>query len=308
MPKGKSALTFLFFLIVALAGCDQVTGLLHPKEAKKSAEIAAMPKGVIVAKAGNFYITLDDLNKEIESYNSFVAAQKMDQYKIDTREKKITYLRNELIRKYVLYQEALDRGLDKRDDIAKAVESAKREILVGELDREEKEKISVTSKDVEDFYNQNRDTYFKDPEQRKVSEIVTPTEDEAKQVMIELLKGTDFSALARQYSKGSTAADGGSVGFLNLDPDPKKRTRFDKYYEIAYSLEKGNTSTIFKGPDGYYIVRLDEVKKAEIRPLNDVWDNIKNMLTYERQQKAISDLASKLSGENKIEIYEGKVE
>lgn len=309
---GNSLKKVFYFGIVALflAGCDKIPFLNKPQAKSGGAVSAArMPQGTIVAKVGNFYVTADDLNKEVESFNALVSAQGMAQNKIDNREKKLSYLRNELVRKYILYQEALDRGLDKKEDIVRALENTKISLLVSELLREETEKVNVASKEIEDFYAQNKDL-LREPEQRRILEIMTPTEAEAKQVYIELLKGENFASLARQYSKSATAAKGGDLGFMALELDPGKRIKFDKFYEVAFSpsLETGGISSIFKGTDGYYIIKLESVKKSEAKSLSELWDNIKSWLLFEKQQKAIADLASKLSGETKIEVYEGKVD
>jgi peptidyl-prolyl cis-trans isomerase C len=292
---------------LALLGCDKITGALGKP---KDSGIPLPPKGaVIVAKVGNFYITANDLKREIDNYNTMVTAQGMAKNKIDTREKKTAYLKDDIVRKYILYKEALNRGLDKKEDFLKAMEDTKVSFLVAELLRQETEKIDVSSKEIEDFYNLNKEM-LKDPEQRKIQEIVSATEDESRQVYIELLKGTDFSALAKQYSKAQTAGSGGEVGMITYEIDPKKRTRFDKFYEVAFapSLEAGSISSIFKGPDGYYIIKVESIKKTEAKPLNELWDNIKNYLLFDKRQKVLAALADKLSGETKIEIYEGKIE
>jgi parvulin-like peptidyl-prolyl isomerase len=308
MFKKLSALFLIFLLLIVLSGCDYLP--FFKTKPQKPVAGSLPPVGVIVvAKVGNFYVTGDDLNKEVEAYNTLVNAQGMVQNKVDTRDKKIAYLRNEMVRKYILYQESLDRGLDKKEDIVRALENAKISLLVSELLREETEKVNVASKEIEDFYNQNKEL-LREPEQRKIFEIVTPTEVDAKQVYIELLKGGDFATLAKQYSKALTAESGGDLGFLTLEPDPKKRIRFDKFYEVAFAptLEAGGISSIFKGTDGYYIIKLESIKKTEAKSLSELWDNIKQWLLFEKQQKAIAELADKLSGETKIEIYEGKVE
>lgn len=297
-----------FFLFVFL-GCDNLSLFKSaPKKPASSGGVGVPAAGAkVVAKVGKFYITADDLNKEVGDFNALVAAQGMAQNKIDGRDKKIEYLRNEMVRKYILYQEALDRGLDRRDDLQREIENYRISVLVKELLREEVEKINVSSKEIEDFYNQNKDL-LREPEQRRILEIVTPTEDEAKQVYIDLLKGSDFATLAKQYSKAPSASKGGDLGFIPLELQPDKRIRFDKFYEMAFSLEQGSISSIFKGPDGYYIIKVESIKKSEPKSLSELWDNIKSWLLFEKQQKAIADLAAKLSGETKIEIYEGKVE
>ena len=264
----------------------------------------------VVARVGGFFITAEDLNKEVENFNALMTQQGFPQYKIEDREKKKAYLRNELVRTYILYQEALDRRLDKNKDIIKALETAKMSLLVKELVRQEIEKVEVSKKDIEDFYNENKDA-LKEPEQRKIAEIVTSSEADAKQAYITLLQGGDFAALARQYSKAPTAAKGGDLDYISLEPDPQKRIRFDQFYAEAFSLnlEEGGISKIFKGPEGsYYIIRLDSIKKGQAKSLDDLRDNIKNLLLFEKQQKAISDLGAKLSKDTKVEIFESKVE
>ncbi|MDD2751937.1 MAG: peptidyl-prolyl cis-trans isomerase [Candidatus Omnitrophica bacterium] len=301
--KFRNYLYFSVIILFTLVGC------MKAQQSKDAAQSNPPKDGVIVAKVGNFYITADDMKKEIDNYNSLVSAQGMSKNKIDSRDKKISYLKDDIVRKYILYKEALSRGLDKKDDIARALQDTKVSLLVAALLRDETEKIEVSSKEIEDFYSQNKDM-LREPEQRSILEIMTPTEEEAKQVYIELLKGTDFASTAKQYSKAPTAATGGEVGLISYELDPKKRVRFDKFYEVAFAptLDAGGISNIFKGPDGFYIVKVDSIKKTEPRPLNELWDNIKNYLLFEKQQKAIAELANKLSGETKIEIYEGKIE
>ena len=295
------------FLFSVIAGCENIP-FLHGKP-KKEAK-SGPPAGVnVVATIGDFYVSAEELNKEVEDYNALVTAQGMLQNKIDTRDKKLNYLRNEVVRKYMLYQEALDRGLDKNKDIVRELEHARINLLVTELVREELKKIEVSGKEIEDFYNKNKDS-LREPEQRRVFELVTPTEEEAKTVYIELLRGGDFISLAKQYSKSPSASKGGDLGFLALELDPKQRIRFDKFYEVAFapSLEAGGISSIFKGPEGYYIIKLENMKKSETKPLSELWDNIKSWLLFEKQQNAISELAKKLAGETKVEIYGEKVE
>jgi peptidyl-prolyl cis-trans isomerase C len=292
--------------LVLSLGCEKIP--FWPKKPRET-RVRAPLKENIVAVIGNFSVTAQDLNKEIENFNALVTASGASQNRIDTKDKKVAYLRNDIVRKYMLYQEALDRGLDKKEDIIRDLEYAKINLLVSELLGEELKKIDVSSKEIEDFYNANKE-FLVEPEQRKILEIVTHTEDEAKQVYIELLRGIDFSTLAKQYSKSKTASTGGDVGFIGFEIDPEKRIRADKFYEVAFSpsLEVGNISGIFKSPDGFYIIKLDSIKKPETKSLSELWDNIKSWLLLEKQKKAIEELSNKLTGEIKVEIYEEKID
>lgn len=301
---------FLVLLIIAFVGvgCENIN--LPFFKSKPKVTTAKPPEGAtVVAKVGSFYVTKEDLNKWIEIYNARATLLGIPKIEIKDRDKKVKYLRDQVVSYYLLYQEALDRGLDRKEEVARSLEINKVDFLVTELQREEIEKIEVSSKEIEDFYNENKE-FLKEPEQRKILEIVTKSEEDAKQVYIELLKGADFTALAKQYSIAKTAASGGDVGFIKFELDPKKRIRFDKFYEVALSpsLEAGGYSSIFKGPEGSYIIKLQEAKKSETKTLTELSDKIKSFLTFDKQQKAIAGLADKLKGETKWEIYEGKVE
>jgi peptidyl-prolyl cis-trans isomerase C len=296
-------------LACGLIGCDKFPfGQQAQKQPDRPKALAAVPADT-VAVVGNAYISSAALRKAVELYNNLVAAQGMPQQKIDTKEKKVLFLRNSLVRKYMLYQEALDRGTDKKDDIAAELEAAKVDILSQAMVNEELSRIAVNDAEAQEFYNKNKEM-MRDPERRGVLEIMTPSEDEAKQVNIQLLQNADFAALARQFSKAPSAASGGDLGLIALEFDPKKRVRFDKFYEVAFSpsLDAGGISSIFKGPDGYYIVKVEKIEKSEVKPFAEVKADIKEALLYDKRQEAITALADKLTGQIKVEVREEKVE
>jgi len=308
MSNLKKLFLFAVLGMFLLVGCDLIPGF---KSGGKKPAANLPPAGaIVVAKVGNFYITADDLNNEVKSYNSMMDAQGVTKGKIDTREKKIAYLRNEMVRKYVLYQEALDRGIDKKDDVVHSMEEAKVALLVSELVKQEMDKIEITDTDVTNFYNQKKDL-LKEPEQRKLLEIVSSSEGDAKQIYIELLKGTEFADMARQFSKAPSASKGGDLGWVTIDVDPAKRTKSDTFYQESFSplLEKGGISKIFKTQDGNYnIVKVVDIKKSEAKPLSELRAQLKEFLTYDKKQAVIIELSNKLSAETKTEIFEGKVD
>jgi peptidyl-prolyl cis-trans isomerase C len=287
---------------LGLTGCEKITGLFKPKT--EEASVTPVPKevkGTVIAKINAIPITLEDLNQEIESYNSLVPADKPEQ-KITTREQKINYLKNEMVRRALLYQLALDRNLDKKDEVVNAIEKTKQNLLVMELVREEAENVDVTSKEIEDYYNLYKEQ-LKEPEERRVREILVPTETEAKDVMIQLLQGADFSALAREKSRAASAKDAGDLGYI------KKGVKSPQFDSVAFSdaLEVGRVSNYFKAPDGYYILKLEAIKGGQQKSLSEMWDDIKRGLIFLKQQQKIEELVGKLSTQAKLEIYEGEI-
>jgi len=295
-----SAMALLF---AALGGCEKLNVLIPQKkeQPKQAAPVAIAVKGTLVARVNNIPITLEELNEETDAYNAAVPQDKPEM-KITTRDQKFNYLKNEMVRRTLLYQEASDRGLDKSEEVMKALEKIKQNLLVSQLVRQEAEKVDVASKEVEDYYNTYKEQ-LKSPEERNVREIVVSTEPEAKDIMIQLLQGGDFATLAKDRSKSASAKDGGDLGFV------QKGKKFSQFDSIAFSdsLEVGKVSSIFKGPEGYYILKLEGKRGGQEKALADMWDDIKKGLTFLKQQKKIEDLVGKISTSAKLEIYEGEI-
>ena len=289
----------LFFSVIL--GCGKLTTASGRKIELKLPAQTAQPKGPIVAKVNNIQIGLDDFNQEVDIYNANVPADKPE-LKISTREQKINYLKNEIVRRTLLYQDALDKGLDRNEDVVKALEKTKMDLLVLQLIKEVAQKVDVSSKEIEDYYN-NYKEQLKEPEERQIREMVLASEQDAKDVLIQLLQGADFATLAKDHSRSASAKDGGDLGFI------KKGVKSAQFDTVAFSdsLEAGKISSIFKGPDGYYIIRLEAKRGGKQKPLADMWDDIKRGLTFLKQQQAIEDLIGKLSRDAKIEIYEGEI-
>lgn len=294
------AITGLFFS--AILGCDKHNFAVSRKpEPKIAAQPAIQPRGPIVAKVNNIAIGLDDLNDEIELYNANVPPERPE-LKITTKEKKVNYLRNEVIRRALIYQHALDIGLDRNDEVKQAVEKNKRDLLVLQDVKDITKSISATSKEVEEYYNAYKEQY-KEPEERQISEIVANTEQEARDILIQLLQGADFATLAKSNSKASSAKDGGSLGFIQKD---KKSAQFGAA-AFSDSLEVDKVSSIFKTPDGYSIVKLEAKRGGKQKPLSEMWDDINRLLVFMKQQQAIEELTGKLSRDAKIEVFEGEI-
>jgi len=289
-------------LVIVSAGCDKLPGM-RPKAVGDTTAVAEpmAVKGTVVAKVNNHPITLEELNQEVEAYNSMVPENRQDA-KLTTRDQKLTYLRDQMVRAMLLYQEAADRRLDSSEEISRILDKTRKELLVVELLRQETSGIEVTSQEIEDYYKMYKD-HMKEPEERQVREIVVADEAEAKEILIQLLQGADFAAIARERSRAASAKDGGNVGFL------KPGDKFGQYNTSVFSetIDVGQVSSIFKGPDGWYIVKIENKRGGKEVPMTDAWEDIKKTLTILKQQQKLEELLAKLSSGAKIEIYEGDV-
>lgn len=297
-------LLFLLLLPGFLTGCEKIFPRGKAKPGPAATTPASEPaevKGTAIARVNNQPITLEELNEEVESYNKEVPADKPEE-KIDTRDKKISYLKNVMVRRMLLAQAAIDKGLDRKEDVRKALESFRQRLLAAELGQVETANVEVASKEIEDYYNVAKEE-LKEPEERRIREIVVSSENEARDILIELLKGADFAALAQEKSSAASAKNGGDLGFI------KKNQRSPQFDEVAFSsaLETGKTSNYFKAPEGYYLLKLEAKKGGKAKSLSEMWDDIKYMLTFLKQQQKMNELIAKLSANAKIEVTESAV-
>ena len=293
---------FLFVLLTLtlffLTGCDNFSFTFSPPP---------KPAGTVVAKVGDsYYITLDELNAELDQLNAMAAYYNPgSEPKKFTKEEKIEILKNELIPRYLFYKMAKAKGMDKDPKISAALLNAQIKVLDEQLLKKETEGLTATNQEIENFYNTYKDQFQQD-EERRIREIVVATEDEAKEIMIELLKGTDFAALAQQKSIAKSAAQGGDLGFIRKS---SKGAGFKKFDEVAFSpsMESGEMSPVFKDKDGYYIVRVESIKGGQTQPLSEVADQVKNAVIYVKQQQKLQEIKDGLSKKAKYELYQEQV-
>jgi peptidyl-prolyl cis-trans isomerase C len=301
--RGVAVLVCASFVFSIVTGCDKLNFAGPKKAPKQSAAVALPVKGTVIAKVNNIPVTLEDLNQEIELYNQMLPADKPEA-KITTRDQKISYLKDEVVRRLLLYNEALNRGLDRKEDVLLALEKNKRDILVLELVKEITSKVKAEAAEIEQYYNTYKED-LKEDEERRIREIVVSGEQEANNVLIQLLQGADFATLAIERSKAPSSKNAGDLGYI------KKGTKSVQFDSVAFSegLQPGKISNVFKGPDGYYILKLEAKRGGQTRSLKDIWDQIEQGLTFLKQRQKVDELVNRLSTDPKfkIEIFEGPI-
>jgi len=303
-----SALLFSIFLI----GCDKIN-FFNPKKASTgiATPTAITVQGTVIAKVNNLPITLEELNRYIDIYNASLdlrqdlTPEQKKAAKIDTREKKIDYLKTLLIRQAVFYQAALDRGLDRKEEIVQILERYRIAVLAQEMQNEIIKNLDVSSAEIEEAYKNNKNL-FREPETRRVREIVTKTEEEARQILIELLQGADFISLAKTRSIADSSKNGGDLGYVKKGD---RQEQFPAFDDVVFSpaLQQGAVSSVFRGPQGYYVVKIEEIKEGKQVSLSEAWDTLKALLLARKQQEELDKFYSQLSRDAKIEIYEGEI-
>ena len=141
------------------------------------------------------------------------------------------------------------------------------------------------------YYDHNKDK-FKKNKAVKVRQIVTDSEDGAKQLLKELKTGKSFSKLAEKYSVSPEGKKGGTTEWID--------TATLEVYEEAYNLRPGIPSNILKSPYGYHIMELLEKRPGGQQNLKDVKETIRNTLMESKEQAAYSQWLETQIRKNKV--------
>jgi peptidyl-prolyl cis-trans isomerase C len=200
-------------------------------------------------------------------------------------------VRDELINREVIAQEAQRSGVAKTPEVQTQVEMARQEVLVGAYIRDWVRKHPITDAEVQKEYERAK-SQAGDKEYR-ARHILVETEEEAKNVIAELKKGGKFEDLASKNSKDPGSAQQGG------DLDWNVPGQYDRQFsEAMMKLEKGRyTDTPVRTRFGFHIIRLDDVRAVKFPALNEV----RQRLTQQLTQTRIDDLVKSLRAKARVE-------
>ncbi|MBM3814572.1 MAG: peptidylprolyl isomerase [Acidimicrobiia bacterium] len=164
--------------------------------------------------------------------------------------------------------------------------------------------ISITDKDVTDFYNANKASFNlaepqvhlaqvlvtsqPDPNVRNLKSDKAQNEDQARQKiqMIEarLKQGEDFAMIAQNFSEEpNTATNGGDLGFI---PESSLEQAHVELRKMVMSLQPGQISPVIRTPEGFRILKVVSKEPAGQRELTDprVQQTIRETLLNRKDQ------------------------
>lgn len=247
-------------------------------------------EGHYLAKVGKVKIMQADLEREMKSLPDF--AKQI----FKGKEGKEKFL-NELVKKELLYQEAIKRGLDKDNEYKNKVEDFKKITLIGILLKKEiEDKAKVTDQDVKTYYDKNRED-FSPFNKVRLSLIRVKTEKEAKNIVEKLKEGEDFAKIAKESSIDTNSAKiGGDLGFL-------ARGQISPEHEVmAARLKKGEFSDPIKTKSGYDIIKVTDKQVDKVIEFEKVKDLIFQHLSAEKQKEVFDSYIESLKKTYGVEI------
>lgn len=202
-------------------------------------------------------------------------------------------VREELVNREVLQQEAQRAGFAKNADVQTQVDMARQEIVVGAFLRDWVRKHPVSDADVQKEYDNAR-AQAGDKEY-KARHILVENEDQAKAIISDLKKGAKFEDLAAKNSRDPGSKDRGG------DLDWNVPGAFDKVFsEAMVKLGKGQvTETPVHTRYGFHVIRLDDVRDMKFPALAELKPRIQQQLMQRKIEGLVRDLRAKAKVEER---------
>ena len=181
-------------------------------------------------------------------------------------------------------------------------------IILKVVNREVKSKISISDKDIENYY-QSHKGYFKIQESVRIGYVNVPvkssdSEEEVQKalriittILGDLNNNVSISELKRRYSDTRDINFVSDLGFV------KKGDLMPELENPAFSLKEGEISDVIKTSTGFYIFKKIEVKKTEYKSIDEVKDNLRDAVFQEKSENSYKDWLYNLKTSSYISIY-----
>jgi peptidyl-prolyl cis-trans isomerase C len=200
-------------------------------------------------------------------------------------------IREEVIAREIFMQEAQKRGLDASDDYKSQIELARQTILIRLLFADFQEKNQVTDADIQAEYD--KFVAANGGKEYRARHILVETEEQAKAIIASLKKGGKFEDIAKKQSKDpGSGANGGDLDWSAPGNYVKE------FSDAMVALKKGQvTEAPVKSQFGWHVIRLDDVREAQLPSLEDV----KPQIAQQLQQQRLANFQQDMRGKAKVE-------
>jgi len=147
-------------------------------------------------------------------------------------------------------------------------------------------RTKVSDTDVKKFYDAQIANVKPETEVR-ARHILVEKEDDAKELIKQLEKGADFEKLAKENSKGPSAAQGGDLGYFT------RGRMVPEFDAVVFDLKTGGISAPVKTQFGWHVIKVEDVRSKAAPPLDALKDRIMGMLVQQKAQEVVGDMRKK---------------
>jgi len=193
-------------------------------------------------------------------------------------------IKQEVIAREVFMQEAQKRGLDATDDYKTQLELARQTILIRELFADYQKKNPVSDAEVQAEYD--KFAAANGGKEYHARHILVENEADAKQIIADIKKGKKFEDIAKAKSKDpGSAPHGGDLDWATA------ASYVPEFSQAMIKLGKGQmTQEPVKTNFGWHVIRVDDIRDAQLPKLEEVKPQIKQQLEQQKLAKFQEEL------------------
>jgi peptidyl-prolyl cis-trans isomerase C len=200
-------------------------------------------------------------------------------------------VRDELVNREILMQEAVREGIPARPDVKAQVAVAQQTVVLRAMIEDFAAKNKPSDAEVKARY----DELVKQAggKEYHLHHILVDNEQQAKDLIAKIKGGAKFEDLAKQFSKDpGSGKNGGDLDWAN----PK--TYVPEFADAAEKLQKGQmTDTPVHTQFGWHIIRVDDIRDIAPPPL----DQVKGQIVQQMQQEKLQAFEQNLRTKAKIQ-------
>ena len=195
-------------------------------------------------------------------------------------------IRDELINREIIVQEATRRGMTKSADIQSQIGMARQAVIVRAYLQDFVKDHPITEETVKAEYEKVKAQMGS--KEYKARHILVEKDTEAKEIVVKLKKGEKFEELAK-VSKDPGSKDRGG------DLDWNTPASYVKPFSDALvKLEKGKyTEVPVQTQFGFHVIQLDDVRDVKFPSMDEVKAGLQQRLQQQQLEKVVSDLRAK---------------
>jgi peptidyl-prolyl cis-trans isomerase SurA len=172
--------------------------------------------------------------------------------------------------------------------------------------------INIPNEDVKKYYEEHQKDFIR-PEQVALSEIFLSTEGKSPEEMASVekkaedlrnrvVKGEDFNEIAKHFSEGSTAKDGGELGIFEHGQLSKQLE------DIAFKMDKGQMTDVIQTKTGFEVLRVEAHFQAGLQPLDKVENEIMNRIYSQKMQPTMREYLGQLREQSYVMVKPGYID
>lgn len=195
-------------------------------------------------------------------------------------------IKEQLIARELLVQEAKKAKIDKKGDIQLQIEAAKQAILGNAFLSDYLRTHPITDAQLKSEYDAIKANLGST--EYKSRHVLVEKEEDAKAIIAKLEKGEKFADLAKQSKDPGSKDNGGDLGWSSPS------AYVAPFAEALTKLKKGEfTKTPVKSQFGYHVIQLDDSRALTPPPFEQVKPQLQQRANQQQIENLVKDLRSK---------------